>query len=58
MGRRPRVFVPGYPHHVVQRGHDRNAVFIEPSDYEYYLANLIEWKVYYDVAVYMALRRR
>lgn len=52
MARRPRIFIPGYPHHVVQRGHNRNAVFIEPADYEYYLANLIEWKAFYDVAVY------
>lgn len=52
MAKRPRVFIPGYPHHVVQRGHDRNAVFVEPADYEYYLTNLIEFKAHYDVAVY------
>jgi putative transposase len=52
MSRRPRVFVPGYPHHVVQQGHDHNAVFIETADYEFYLANLIEWKSHYDVGVY------
>ena len=52
MGRPLRVFVPGYPHHIVQRGHDRNAVFVETRDYEYYLANLIEWKSHYDVGVY------
>lgn len=46
------MFVPGFPHHIVQRGHDRNAVFIEASDYEYYLANLIEWKTLYNVGVY------
>jgi len=40
MARRPRVFIPGYPHHVVQRGHDRKAVFVEPADYEYYSAVL------------------
>lgn len=52
MGPRPRVLVPGFPHHVVQRGHDRNAVFVETSDYEFYLANLIKWKSHYDVGVY------
>jgi putative transposase len=52
LARRPRVFVPGYPHHIVQRGHDRKAVFVEPADYAYYLANLAEFKVHYDVAVY------
>ena len=40
MARHPRVCVPGYPHHVVQRGHDRKAVFVDPADYAYYLANL------------------
>jgi putative transposase len=52
LARHPRVFVPGYPHHVVQRGHDRKAVFVKPADCMYYLANLAEFKVHYDVAVY------
>lgn len=51
MGRPPRVLLPGFPHHVVQRGHNRNAVFVEPRDYEVYLANLAHWKDVYDVAV-------
>lgn len=52
MGRPPRLLLPGFPHHVVQRGHNRNAVFIEASDYEYYLANLGEWKQKYAVEVH------
>lgn len=52
MGRQPRLLIPGYPHHIVQRGHDRNAVFVNDSDYQYYLDNLIEWKSKYDVSVY------
>ena len=52
MGRQARVFVTGLPHHIVQRGHNRNAVFSESSDYEYYLSNLAEWKSHYNVAVY------
>lgn len=44
MPRQARVIVPGLPHHIVQRGHNRNAVFVESRDYEYYLANLAEWK--------------
>lgn len=52
MGRLPRVLIPGLPHHVVQRGHDLNAVFVETADYEYYLENLIEYKAQYDVSVY------
>lgn len=52
MGRPARLLLPGFPHHVVQRGHNRNAVFVEPDDYAYYLANLREWKQFYDVEVY------
>jgi putative transposase len=52
MGRSPRLFVPGLAHHIVQRGHNRNAVFVEDADYSFYLNNLIEWKTHYDVAVY------
>ncbi|MFO1355319.1 MAG: transposase [Gammaproteobacteria bacterium] len=51
MGRPPRVLLPGFPHHVVQRGHNRNAVFVEPRDYEIYLKNLAYWKRVYDIAV-------
>ncbi|MDH4048654.1 MAG: transposase [Gammaproteobacteria bacterium] len=52
MGRQPRTFIPGYPHHIVQRGHNHNAVFVEKADYETYLKTLIEWKAKYDVGVY------
>jgi putative transposase len=52
MGRSPRLFVPGLAHHIVQRGHNRNAVFVDDADYSFYLDNLIEWKTHYDVGVY------
>ena len=45
MPRKARVVLPNYPHHVVQRGHNRRAVFIEETDYQYYLENLVEWKM-------------
>lgn len=44
MPRRARVILSNTPHHVVQRGHNRKAVFIEQGDYRYYLDNLLEWK--------------
>ena len=44
MPRRGRVVLAGYPHHVIQRGHNRGVVFISDEDYLYYLANLKEWK--------------
>ncbi|BES69336.1 transposase [Marinobacter nanhaiticus D15-8W] len=52
MPRQARVIVPGLPHHIVQRGHNRQAVFIEEQDYAYYLSNLREWKQALDLKVY------
>lgn len=52
MPRRARLIVPNTPHHIVQRGHNRNAVFVEPADFRYYLGNLKEWKRRLGVRVY------
>ena len=52
MPRHARVIVPGLPHHIVQRGHNRQAVFVETRDYEYYLSNLREWKIALGLEVY------
>lgn len=40
MPRPARVIVPGFAHHIVQRGHDRQLVPVERRDFEYYLENL------------------
>ena len=52
MPRTGRIVVENMPHHIVQRGHCRNAVFIEESDYCYYLETLKEWKEKLNVKVY------
>lgn len=52
MGRNPRIFLPDYPIHVVQRGHDRRAVFCRSSDHAYYLDNLVEAKAKFGICVY------
>ena len=52
MPRTGRVILPNYPHHVVQRGHNRQVVFPRLQDYRYYLDTLLEWKVGYDIKVY------
>ena len=52
MPRRARVIVPNCPHHIVQRGHNRNVVFVSDDDYRYYLENLIEAKVELGIQVY------
>jgi putative transposase len=44
--------VPDYPHHVVQRGHNRQVIFAERQDYECYLGALGELKAKHHVAVY------
>jgi putative transposase len=38
-----RVVLPGYPHHITQRGNRRQDVFFKTSDYEGYLELLQEW---------------
>lgn len=51
MPRYPRTFIPGYAHHIVQRGHDRKTIFAAPEDYQFYLENLGEQKRRLDVDV-------
>jgi len=44
MPRTARIIIADYPHHIIQRGHNRQAVFASDDDYLYYLDNLQEWK--------------
>lgn len=41
----PRLVVPGYPHHVTQRGVRRQSTFFDASDYEAYIELVKELKV-------------
>ena len=34
MARLPRLTIPGYPHHIIQRGNNRQAIFGDRADYE------------------------
>ena len=52
MPRMGRVILPRYPHHIVQRGHNRQVVFVETEDYRCYLSTLREFKNEYGVQVY------
>ena len=52
MPRIGRVVAPHMPHHVVQRGHNRNAVFVDDGDYAYYLDTLRNWAPQLQVKVY------
>ncbi len=44
MARMPRLVVPGYPHHVTQRGARRMKTFFSEGDYEYYLDLIAHYK--------------
>ena len=43
MARMARVVVPGYPHHVTQRGNRRQKTFFNQDDYGYYLSLMAEF---------------
>ena len=34
MARLPRLTLPGYPHHVILRGNNRQAIFAGAADYQ------------------------
>lgn len=40
MPRRARVIALGLPHHIVQRGHNWQVVFVADRDFAYYLKTL------------------
>ena len=42
MARLPRLTVPGYPHHIIQRGNNRQAIFAVADDYRTLLGMLDE----------------
>jgi len=42
MARLPRIVIPGYPHHVTQRGNRRAQTFFKDEDYELYKSLLSE----------------
>ncbi|MGQ0698782.1 MAG: REP-associated tyrosine transposase [Panacagrimonas sp.] len=52
MARLPRLIVPGYPHHLLQRGNNRQPIFHEPGDYQLLLALLAEYAQRKQVAVH------
>ena len=52
MARLPRLTLPGYPHHVIQRGNNRQAIFVTAADYRMLLDLLEENAKKCDVAVH------
>jgi putative transposase len=52
MARLPRLTLPGYPHHVIQRGNNRQSIFMDAQDYEVFLRQLTEQALKHGVAVH------
>ena len=52
MPRKPRFYLPNYPVHIVQRGHNKNNVFFENEDYKAYLEWLQEGSEWYEVLIH------
>ena len=52
MARIARVVVPGYPHHVTQRGNRRQLTFFCNQDYQAYLNMMTEWCRRHQVAIW------
>lgn len=42
MARLPRLTVPGYPHHVIQRGNNRQAIVRDDEDRQFLLALIVD----------------
>ena len=43
MARMARVVIPGYPHHITQRGNRRQKTFFCDNDYQVYIELMAEW---------------
>jgi putative transposase len=52
MARLPRLTLPGYPHHVIQRGNNRQPIFATVADYRALLDLLEENAKKFEVAVH------
>jgi len=49
MARRPRLYLPNCPLHIIQRGNNRDACFRDDSDYKVYLNFMRETAAQYRV---------
>ena len=52
MARRPRLYLPDCPLHIIQRGNNRDACFRDDSDYKAYLHFMREAAAQYEVAIH------
>jgi putative transposase len=52
MARLPRLTLPGYPHHIIQRGNNRQPIFVDAADNGTLLRLLEEFARKFDVAIH------
>ncbi len=52
MARQPRLVAPGYPHHVIQRGNNRQAIVLDDRDRRQFLDELRERALERDIKVH------
>lgn len=52
MARLPRLVIPNQPHHIIQRGNDRQLIFREEADYLAFLKWLREAAKHFKVAIH------
>ncbi len=52
MARLPRLTLPGYAHHVIQRGNNRQAIFATLADYQFLLDLLAEYAAQFQVQIH------
>lgn len=52
MGRVARLVLPGYPHHLTQRGNRKQAVFLESSDYQEYMRLLARYAKKHGISIW------
>jgi putative transposase len=45
MARLPRITLPAHPHHIIQRGNNRQATFFADDDYHFFLESLRQAKI-------------
>ncbi|WP_323011830.1 transposase [Castellaniella sp.] len=52
MARLPRYVIPGQPQHIIQRGNNKQVIFVAKEDYEYFRDVLVLAAQEYDLAIH------
>ena len=52
MARLPRYVIPNQPQHIIQRGNNRQVIFVADADYQFFRDNLIDASVKHGLAIH------